>query len=60
MGSNHHNFLHPQIDNGHMEKNGVHTFEYTPLEDKDQHSKLIKDPTTTHGSRKSATTGTGN
>ena len=43
MGSNHHDFLHPQIDNGHMEKNRVHTFEYTPLEDEDQHSKLIKD-----------------
>lgn len=43
MGSNHHDFLHPQIDDGHMERDGVHTFEYTPLEDEDEHYKLIKD-----------------
>lgn len=43
MGSNSIDFLHPQIDDGHMEKNGVQTFEYTPLEDEDEHYKLIKD-----------------
>mmetsp|Transcript_19521 Transcript_19521/g.35395 ORF Transcript_19521/g.35395 Transcript_19521/m.35395 type:complete len:986 (-) Transcript_19521:61-3018(-) len=43
MGSNHHDFLHPQIEDGHMERDGVSTFEYRPLEDEDEHYKLIKD-----------------
>jgi len=43
MGSNHHDFLRPTIDGGHMEQHDVHTFEYTPLDDEDHHYKLIKD-----------------
>ncbi|KAL7536610.1 hypothetical protein ACHAXR_007280 [Thalassiosira sp. AJA248-18] len=43
MGSNSIDFLHPQIDDGHVERHGVQTFEYTPLEDEDEHYKLIKD-----------------
>jgi len=43
MGSNTVDFLHPKIDGGHMETNDIRTFEYTPLEDEDEHYKLIKD-----------------
>ena len=43
MGSNHHDFLRANIDGGHMEQQQVKTFEYTPLEDEDDHYKLIKD-----------------
>ncbi|KAL7547358.1 hypothetical protein ACHAWF_010679 [Thalassiosira exigua] len=43
MGSNHHDFLHPQIDGGHLETQQIPTFEYNPLEDEDDHHKLIKD-----------------
>ncbi|KAL9190635.1 hypothetical protein ACHAXT_000341 [Thalassiosira profunda] len=43
MGSNSIDFLHPQIDDGHVERYGVKTFEYTPLEDEDKHYELIKD-----------------
>ena len=43
MGSNKLDFLHPQIDGGHVEKGNIPTFEYNPLEDEDEHYKLIKD-----------------
>ncbi|KAL3794295.1 hypothetical protein HJC23_012420 [Cyclotella cryptica] len=43
MGSNKIDFLHPVIDGGLMEKNKVRTYEYTPLDDEDEHYKLIKD-----------------
>lgn len=43
MGSNSIDFLHATIDDGHMERYGVKTFEYSPLEDEDEHYKLIKD-----------------
>ena len=43
MGSNKIDFLHPVIDNGHMEQGGIRTMEYTPLDDVDEHYKLIKD-----------------
>lgn len=43
MGSNKIDFLHPQIDGGHVEKGNVQVFEYNALEDEDEHYKLIKD-----------------
>lgn len=43
MGSNKIDFLHPVIDDGHMERGGIRTMEYVPLEDEDEHYKLIKD-----------------
>ena len=43
MGSNKIDFLHPVIDGGLMESNKVRTYEYTPLDDEDDHYKLIKD-----------------
>lgn len=43
MGSNKIDFLHPIIDDGHMERGGIRTMEYTPLGDVDEHYKLIKD-----------------
>lgn len=43
MGSNKIDFLHPQIDDGHVERGNIKTHEYTPLEDEDEHYKLIKD-----------------
>ncbi|KAL3786835.1 hypothetical protein ACHAW5_003136 [Stephanodiscus triporus] len=43
MGSNVIDFLHPKIDGGHLAEGGIHTFEYTPLDDVDEHWKLIKD-----------------
>lgn len=43
MGSNSIDFMHPKIDGGHMETNKIHTFEYTPLDDEDDHYKLMKD-----------------
>jgi spermidine synthase/S-adenosylmethionine/arginine decarboxylase-like enzyme len=43
MGSNKIDFLHPVIDGGLMEQNKVRTYEYTPMEDEDDHYKLIKD-----------------
>lgn len=43
MGSNKIDFLHPKIDGGLVEVNNVRTFEYDPLEDEDEHYKLIKD-----------------
>ena len=43
MGSNVIDFMRPKIDGGHMESGGIHTFEYTPLDDVDEHWKLIKD-----------------
>lgn len=43
MGSNTIDFLHPQIEDGHFESGGVQAFEYNPLEDEDEHYKLIKD-----------------
>ena len=43
MGSNVIDFMRPKIDGGHMEEGKVHTFEYTPLDDVDEHWKLIKD-----------------
>jgi spermidine synthase len=43
MGSNVIDFMRPKFDGGHMEEGGVHTFEYTPLDDVDEHWKLIKD-----------------
>ena len=43
MGSNKVDFLHPKIDGGLVEKNKVKTLEYLPLDDEDEHYKLIKD-----------------
>ncbi|KAL7504883.1 hypothetical protein ACHAXN_004458 [Cyclotella atomus] len=43
MGSNKIDFLHPKIEGGLMEQNKVRTYEYTPLDDEDEHYKLIKD-----------------
>jgi len=43
MGSNSIDFLHPQIDGGEFERNQVSAFEYNPLDDVDEHYKLIKD-----------------
>ena len=43
MGSNVIDFLRPKIDGGHVEAGKIHTFEYTPLDDVDEHWKLIKD-----------------
>ncbi|KAL7472718.1 hypothetical protein ACHAXS_013094 [Conticribra weissflogii] len=43
MGSNKIDFLHPKIDGGLVEANNVRTLEYDPLEDEDEHYKLIKD-----------------
>merc|ERR1719232_1817696 len=43
MGSNGVDFLRPKLDGGHMEEHDVRTFEYTPLDDEDEHYKLIKD-----------------
>jgi len=43
MGSNGVDFMRPKIDGGLVETNHVKTLEYTPLEDEDEHYKLIKD-----------------
>ena len=43
MGSNHIDFLHPTIDGGLVETEEVDTYEYRPLDDVDEHYKLIKD-----------------
>ncbi len=43
MGSNKVDFLHPQIEGGLVEQNKIRTFEYNPLEDEEEHYKLIKD-----------------
>jgi len=43
MGSNSVDFLHPQIEGGLMETHKVRAFEYNPLDDVDEHYKLIKD-----------------
>ncbi|KAL3826441.1 hypothetical protein ACHAXA_011250 [Cyclostephanos tholiformis] len=43
MGSNVIDFMRPKIDGGHMEVGGIHTYEYAPLDDVDEHWKLIKD-----------------
>jgi len=43
MGSNRVDFLHPKIHNGLVERHNIHTLEYNPLDDEDEHYKLIKD-----------------
>ncbi|KAL7544840.1 hypothetical protein ACHAWF_008200 [Thalassiosira exigua] len=44
MGSNYHDFLHPKIDEGHLETQKVPTLYYFPLEDEDDHHyRVIKD-----------------
>mmetsp|Transcript_7369 Transcript_7369/g.12481 ORF Transcript_7369/g.12481 Transcript_7369/m.12481 type:complete len:975 (-) Transcript_7369:1461-4385(-) len=43
MGSNSVDFLHPQIEGGLFETHKVSAFEYNPLDDVDEHYKLIKD-----------------
>ena len=43
MGSNHVDFLHPKINGGLVETHNIPTLEYKPLDDEDEHYKLIKD-----------------
>ena len=43
MGSNRVDFLHPKIYEGLLETHDIPTLEYSPLEDEDEHYKLIKD-----------------
>ncbi len=43
MGSNSVDFLHPKIEGGVFETNQISAFEYNPLDDVDDHYKLIKD-----------------
>jgi spermidine synthase/S-adenosylmethionine/arginine decarboxylase-like enzyme len=43
MGSNRVDFLHPKIHNGLVERHNIPTLEYNPLDDEDEHYKLIKD-----------------
>jgi len=43
MGSNHVDFLHPKISGGLVDTENIPTFVYHPLDDEDEHYKLIKD-----------------
>jgi len=43
IGSNRVDFLHPKISGGLVHTEEIETFVYNPLEDEDEHFKLIKD-----------------
>ena len=43
MGTNKADFLHPKLDQGLFEQSKVHTLAYLPLEDEDEHHRMILD-----------------